>query len=564
MAFAWPSPRRRAAPTSKPCCASTWVTAGPPGSAPSSAARTCSARSPIPRPSSRPCRRWASARSRPLPSRTRRAAWRRRVPPIARSSSLAASTLHRPRSRAPSPSGRVCTRAKAGALRRVLARRGRALARLTASVWPTSPTGSRNATRSATTPSQASQPAPRIPPTSCPLNDFPGEPHGPRLTAPSARPRRRIRLRRARLQRQQPRTGPRHHGGGAGNAVTGDPAGLGRRAQVRRRALPAPSGAGGGGNAPRHPDRAAPGPRRLAGGVPAVDPLGLHQRNDGRLLARRREDARELRLQRRGHAQGLRDGALDRRLGRRRARLPGLARNRRGRRGGRRGRRRQAHARHDAHQPRGGQGLRRPHRRRCAGDCHRHQPRRLQVQPQTHRRHPGHRPRQGDPRAHSQHPSRDARLVQRAAGAAGHHQPVRRPDEGDLRRAGRGDPARHQERRAQDQHRHRHPAGDDRGDAPGVRRAAERVRPAQGAAGGEEGRARRGQGALRGLRLRRPGCAHQAAAARGHVGPVCLKRVSAPACAVTATPRSSPPSARPVPTRTRSTGCSPLVSMSFA
>ena len=41
---------------------------------------------------------------------------------------------------------------------------------------------------------------------------------------------------------------------------------------------------------------------------------------------------------------------------------------------------------------------------------------------------------------------------------------VRRRDEGNLRRAGRGDPGRHQARRAQGQHRHRHPPRDDRGD----------------------------------------------------------------------------------------------------
>jgi phosphoribosylaminoimidazole-succinocarboxamide synthase len=42
---------------------------------------------------------------------------------------------------------------------------------------------------------------------------------------------------------------------------------------------------------------------------------------------------------------------------------------------------------------------------------------------------------------HPQHPPGDARLVERAAGAAGEDHPqVRRPDEGDLRRAGGGDP----------------------------------------------------------------------------------------------------------------------------
>ena len=44
----------------------------------------------------------------------------------------------------------------------------------------------------------------------------------------------------------------------------------------------------------------------------------------------------------------------------------------------------------------------------------------------------------------------------------------RRQDEADLGRAGRGDPARHQARRAQDQHRHRQPHGDDRPDPQGA------------------------------------------------------------------------------------------------
>jgi fructose-bisphosphate aldolase class II len=49
-----------------------------------------------------------------------------------------------------------------------------------------------------------------------------------------------------------------------------------------------------------------------------------------------------------------------------------------------------------------------------------------------------------------------------AAGAAGHHPPVRRQHEGNLRRAGGGNPGSDQARRAQDQHRHRHPPGHDR------------------------------------------------------------------------------------------------------
>ena len=85
----------------------------------------------------------------------------------------------------------------------------------------------------------------------------------------------------------------------------------------------------------------------------------------------------------------------------------------------------------------------------------------------------------GDPPEAAEHASRHARLVFGAAGPAGRHQQVRRQDAADLRRAGRGDPARHQARRAQDQHRHRQPHGDDRPDPPRADRASGRVRSAQ-------------------------------------------------------------------------------------
>ena len=65
--------------------------------------------------------------------------------------------------------------------------------------------------------------------------------------------------------------------------------------------------------------------------------------------------------------------------------------------------------------------------------------------------------------------------VERAARIAGHHQQVRRQDEADLGRAGQGDPARHQERRAQDQRRHRQSHGDHRGNPQGPRRNAGEV-----------------------------------------------------------------------------------------
>jgi fructose/tagatose bisphosphate aldolase len=47
-----------------------------------------------------------------------------------------------------------------------------------------------------------------------------------------------------------------------------------------------------------------------------------------------------------------------------------------------------------------------------------------------------------------------ARLVVGAGRIAGNHQQVWRPDEADVGRSGRGNPARHQAWRAQDQHRH--------------------------------------------------------------------------------------------------------------
>ena len=114
---------------------------------------------------------------------------------------------------------------------------------------------------------------------------------------------------------------------------------------------------------------------------------------------------------------------------------------------------------------------------------------------------------------HPQHAPGDARLLQRAAGPAGHHPPVRRQDEGDLRRAGRGDPGGHQARRAQDQHRHRHPPGDDRRGAQVHGREPREVRRARLAQAGARGRQADLQAALPGVRLRRPGGEDQAAAA---------------------------------------------------
>ena len=107
------------------------------------------------------------------------------------------------------------------------------------------------------------------------------------------------------------------------------------------------------------------------------------------------------------------------------------------------------------------------HQGRCAGDRLRHLARRLQVHAQARRRHPGDARDRGDPPQAAEHASGHARLVVGAAGTAGRHQPLRRRDAADLWRAGRGDRARHPPRRAQGQHRHRLPHGDDRPVPPG-------------------------------------------------------------------------------------------------
>ena len=140
---------------------------------------------------------------------------------------------------------------------------------------------------------------------------------------------------------------------------------------------------------------------------------------------------------------------------------------------------------------------------RRAGDRHRHLARRLQVHAQAHGRHPRDRPDQGDPRAHPEHAPRDARQLVGAAGPAADHPRQRRRDEGNLRRPGRRDPRRHQARRAQDQHRHRHPARDDGGDPQVPEREEERLRSARL----PEARARSGEAAICKQRYEQFGCA---------------------------------------------------------
>jgi hypothetical protein len=83
--------------------------------------------------------------------------------------------------------------------------------------------------------------------------------------------------------------------------------------------------------------------------------------------------------------------------------------------------------------------------------------------------------------------------------------PVRRKAETHLGRAGRRNPARHQERRPQDQHRHRQSSRHHRRDPQGVRRVARKIRPTRlheaGSRSDEEG-GRRAHGAIRPGRTR--------------------------------------------------------------
>ncbi len=95
--------------------------------------------------------------------------------------------------------------------------------------------------------------------------------------------------------------------------------------------------------------------------------------------------------------QGRRDVARARRHGRRRARVPGFARDDERRQGGRPRRRGHDDARDAADRSRPGGRLRQVDAARRAGDRDRHVARRVQVLAQAHRRHPGDRPHQGDP-----------------------------------------------------------------------------------------------------------------------------------------------------------------------
>ena len=148
------------------------------------------------------------------------------------------------------------------------------------------------------------------------------------------------------------------------------------------------------------------------------DRARLHERHDGRLARRGRQDAAGLRGQRRRHEEGRRLRARARRHGRGRARH---ARRHRGRR----------RLRRDLpDRPGPGRGVRRAHRRRRAGRRDRHEPRRVQVLARARRRHP----RDGDHRGHPPPPARHAHRHARLLERPGRH---RRAREGRRRRGRR-------------------------------------------------------------------------------------------------------------------------------
>ncbi len=96
---------------------------------------------------------------------------------------------------------------------------------------------------------------------------------------------------------------------------------------------------------------------------------------------------------------------------------------------------------------------------------------------------------------------------------------------GDVWRPGRGDSTWHRERRAQGEHRHRHSPRDDRCDPACAGVGTLGVRSKACAQGGDGGGASVVRGALRGVRLRGTGGAHQADADGGDGAEVSLSRL---------------------------------------
>jgi fructose-bisphosphate aldolase class II (Calvin cycle subtype) len=119
---------------------------------------------------------------------------------------------------------------------------------------------------------------------------------------------------------------------------------------------------------------------------------------------------------------------------------------------------------------------------------------------------------------HRKLPNTHLVIILGAAGPAGDHQRQWRQDEADLGRAGVRNSARHQERRAQDQHRHRQPHGDDRPDPQSAEGQSGRVRSAQISEAGDGSDGQAVQAAAAGIQYRRPGQQDQEGADHGRNG----------------------------------------------
>ena len=290
--------------------------------------------------------------------------------------------------------------------------------------------------------------------------------------APVARPRGRARLRRAGVQHQQ-------HGAGAGDRRGGERArsaghhpGLARRARLRQRRDAAPHDGRADRNVSADSDLRASRPRQRPGHLRHRDPGQLHLGDDGRLAEERRQDAGRLDLQRRRHQAGRPTSPISA-ASRSRANSACSARSRPARATRRTATAPRATLSHDQLLTNPDEAVKFVRETKvdalaiAMGTSHGA----YKFSRKPDRRHPGDERDRGDPPEAAEHPSRHARLVLGAAGPAGHHQRVRRQDAPDLWRADRGDPARHQARRAQDQHRHRQPHGDHRPDPQGADRS---------------------------------------------------------------------------------------------
>ena len=267
---------------------------------------------------------------------------------------------------------------------------------------------------------------------------FRGNDHATAADARSARPRRRTRLRRGRLQRQQHGADPGHHGGRQRDRTapsSSRPAAA--PVPITQRQLPAPPDAGGRPSCipdipiVMHQDH---------GNSPATCSVAIDQgftsRDDGRFAAGGWQDTGHLRVQRQGYAGSRRSGRM-RSVSRSKARSAASA--------GIEDRTRgwpAAATKAMAHLTDPGEAERFVADTGCdalavaIGTSHGAY--KFTRKPDGRCAEDG--PDRGDPPPAAEHAPGDARLQQRAARTGRPHQQVRRQDEGKLRRAGRGNP----------------------------------------------------------------------------------------------------------------------------